>query len=281
MVARFPPLPDQGAAGPVSRDASPSPARAGSSALSIGSSSTSDRCCARTPSPSPSSTQDQRPCPRGGVVGALELRELLAAAGAPSLAEAVLARDRPLLLPAVEAWEAAPDLRAGAAAELGGGRADRAWALFGRRLAGRRPVRGETGRALGVLTVVSLDRGHAARRRRACARSRCSPTSPRWRSSAPSCSTPRPARARAELQLKRAAEAISASLDPDEVHREVARCRRRADRRQQGARSRACTRARASCGWRRTSASPTRSPRRGCRSTAARSARSRARACRR
>ena len=152
-----------------------------------------------------------------------ELRELLTVCGRPSLAEAVLARDRPLLLPAVEAWEAAPDLRAGAAAELGGGRADRAWSLFAGASLAACPVRSEIGRPLGVLTVVSLDRGQplngddlhtteALAELAAMALERAE------------LLDAEATRARRELQLKRAAEAVSSSLDPDEVQHEVARC---------------------------------------------------------
>jgi GAF domain-containing protein len=167
--------------------------------------------------------RDGRPVHTAAWSARAELRELLSEPGSPSLAEAVLARDRPLLLPAVEAWEAAPDLRAGAAAAMGGGRADRAWALFGGASLAACPVRSETGRAIGVLTVASIDTGRplgsdelrttetlAALAAMALERAQMLDAEA--------------GRSRRELQLKRAAEDVSSSLDPDEVHRRIAAC---------------------------------------------------------
>ncbi len=219
MVARFP-IPDQGAAGPVPEMLTEPGTRWLQRTL--------DRLVEHVRSLLRADAvaltvvdAHQHPAHAAAWSDRVELRELLAARGRPSLAEAVLARDRPLLLPAVEAWEAAADLRAGAAAALGGARADRAWALFGRASLAAAPVRGETGRALGVLTVLSLDPGQpldgddlhtvevlADFAAMALERAELLDAEA--------------GRARTELQLKRAAEAISASLEPAAVHREVA-----------------------------------------------------------
>ena len=135
--------------------------------------------------------------------------------------EAALERARPLLLPRVEAWEAAPDLLADLMDALGEERATEVWGSF----------RAASVIAWRLRTAV----GQPARRDPAglarplrsrstpatCGASRWWPTSRRWPWSAPRCSRPRPRRARHELRLKRAAEAVAGSLEPDEVHRRV------------------------------------------------------------
>jgi hypothetical protein len=71
-----------------------------------------------------------------------------------------LAHGRPLLLPRVDAWQAATELVDEMAAELGDERAQRAWtALRGASLISC-PVRGEFGSPLGALVVASTDRRH-------------------------------------------------------------------------------------------------------------------------
>src|SRR5688572_7723225 len=133
-----------------------------------------------------------------------------------------LARGRPLLLARVEAWQAAPDLMDEISAELDQDRARRAWAALRTASLIACPVRGEFGAELGLLVVASLD----GRRRLG---SEQLPTVEALADLA-AISLERTAlleaeggRARVELKLKRAAEAISGSLDPAEVYVRVAK----------------------------------------------------------
>jgi GAF domain-containing protein len=128
-----------------------------------------------------------------------------------------LVRSRPLLLPRVEAWQAAPELMDAIAAELDQERARHAWAAFRTASLIACPVRGEFGAELGLLVVASLD----GRRRLG---SEQLPTVEALADLA-AISLERTdlleaegRRARDELRLKRAAEAISGSLDPAEVY---------------------------------------------------------------
>jgi serine phosphatase RsbU (regulator of sigma subunit) len=133
-----------------------------------------------------------------------------------------LASGRSLLLPRVEAWQAAPDLMDAIAAELGQERARRAWAVFRTASVIASPVQGEFGRQLGTLVVASHDR------RRRLGKDQ-QPTVEALADLA-AISLERTTlleaegrRARDELRLKHAAEAISRSLDPAEVYVRVAR----------------------------------------------------------
>ena len=132
-----------------------------------------------------------------------------------------LARGRALLLPRVEAWQAAPELMDAVTAELGVDRARRAWSAYRRASVIGCPVRGEFGTQLGTLIVASLD----GRRRLGKAQL---PTVEALADLA-AISLERTdlleaegRRAREELRLKHAAEAISSSLDPAEVYVRVA-----------------------------------------------------------
>jgi Stage II sporulation protein E (SpoIIE)/GAF domain len=126
-----------------------------------------------------------------------------------SLLDAVLERDRPLFLPRVDAWEAAPKLL---------GAADEALASASVIAC---PLHSETGDALGVLLVASLDPERPLRKTdlsalevvadlAAMALERADLLEEEGR------------RAREGLRLKRAVEAVSASLELDEVYRRVA-----------------------------------------------------------
>jgi serine phosphatase RsbU (regulator of sigma subunit) len=133
-----------------------------------------------------------------------------------------LACGRALLLPRVEAWQAAPELMDAIAAELGQERARKAWAAFRTASVIASPVRGEFGSQLGTLVVAS----HNGRRRLGKAQQ---PTVEALADLA-AISLERTTlleaegrRARDELRLKHAAEAISSSLDPAEVYVRVAR----------------------------------------------------------
>jgi GAF domain-containing protein len=124
------------------------------------------------------------------------------------LIEAVLERDKPLFLPRVDAWEAAPALLARAGVPIGAASVIAC------------PVRTEIGRVLGALVVASLDEARPLSRSdlsavevvadlAALALERAALLEEEGR------------RAREELRLKRAAEATSASLELDEVYRRV------------------------------------------------------------
>jgi GAF domain-containing protein len=136
------------------------------------------------------------------------------------LVEAALERDRPLLLPRVEAWEAAPDLLEAMMDALGEGRARRAWSSYRTASVIAWQLRAEIGRPLGVLVVVSLDQERpldtgdlrsveVVANLAAMALERASLLEAEAR------------RARDELRLKRAAEAVSASLELDDVYSRV------------------------------------------------------------
>ena len=118
------------------------------------------------------------------------------------------------LLPRVDAWQAAPDLKEAISAELGEERAQRVWESYRAASVIVCPVRGEIGRPLGALVVASLDETRPLGREElptvealadlaAMALERTSLLETEGR------------RARDELRLKRAAEAVSASLDPE------------------------------------------------------------------
>jgi GAF domain-containing protein len=131
-----------------------------------------------------------------------------------------LAAGRTLLLPRVEAWQAAPELMDAIAAELGRERARGAWASFRAASVIVCPVRGEFGSQIGSLVVAStagrplgreqLPTVEALADLAAMALERTDLLEAEGR------------RARDELRLKRAAEAVSGSLEPAEVYVRVA-----------------------------------------------------------
>ena len=131
-----------------------------------------------------------------------------------------MVRTRSLVLPRVDAWQAAPDLKEAIGAELGEERAQRVWESYRAASVVVCPVRGEIGRPLGALVVASLDETRPLGREElptvealadlaAMALERTSLLETEGR------------RARDELRLKRAAEAVSGSLDPEEVYTRV------------------------------------------------------------
>jgi GAF domain-containing protein len=131
-----------------------------------------------------------------------------------------MVRTRSLVLPRVDAWQAAPDLKEAIAGELGEARAQHVWEGYRAASVIVCPVRGEIGRPLGALVVASLDQTRPLGRAElptvealadlaAMALERTSLLETEGR------------RARDELRLKRASEAMSASLDPDEVYTRV------------------------------------------------------------
>src|SRR4051794_684179 len=138
----------------------------------------------------------------------------------PGLVEFVVERDRSLLLPRVEAWEAAPDLLAASMDGLGEAHATRVWASYRAAAVISCPVKNAAGQALGVLVVASLDPARALRAEQlrivevladlsALALERSELLEAEGR------------RAQEERWLKRAAEEISGSLELDEVYRRI------------------------------------------------------------
>jgi len=156
------------------------------------------------------------------------LRDALGAAGSHPLDErrrallgALLDRERPLLLPRLDAWEAAPALLAAAVEAVGPERARSIWRACRGASVIACPLRTETGRGLGVLVVASLDskrplRGPDLRTAEvvadlaAIALERAGMLEVQSR------------RARDELRLKRAGEEVSSSLELADVYRRVA-----------------------------------------------------------
>jgi GAF domain-containing protein len=133
----------------------------------------------------------------------------------------LLVRSRPLLLPRLEAWQAAPELMDAMAAELGREGATRAWATMRRASLIACPVRGEFGNQLGALVIASIDRRRPLGKEQlptvealadlaAISLERTSLLEAEGR------------RARDELKLKHAAEDISGTLEPAEVYVRVA-----------------------------------------------------------
>jgi GAF domain-containing protein len=66
-------------------------------------------------------------------------------------------RSRSLLLPRVDAWQAAPDLMEAISAQVGEERAQRVWGSYRGASVIVCPLRGEIGRPLGALIVASVD----------------------------------------------------------------------------------------------------------------------------
>src|SRR4051794_28585052 len=132
-----------------------------------------------------------------------------------------LVRTRTLMLPRVDAWQAAPELGEAMAAELGDETARRAWTTLSGASLIACPVRGEFGSRLGALVVASVDRRRPLGKEQvptvealadlaAISLERTSLLEAEGR------------RARDELRLKRAAEEVSGTLDPAEVYVRVA-----------------------------------------------------------
>jgi GAF domain-containing protein len=140
----------------------------------------------------------------------------------PGLVEYALERDRPLLLPRVEAWESAPEMLATAVDALGEERAARMWDAYRSASVIACPVKTAVGRSLGVLVVGSLPpkRSFATSELKtvqvladlsALALERAQLLEAEGR------------RARGEVRLKRASEDMSSSLDLEDVYRSVVR----------------------------------------------------------
>jgi GAF domain-containing protein len=156
-----------------------------------------------------------------GWFGSDELRDALCAGGGPGPVEAALERGRPLLLPRVDAWQAAPLLLKGLGAALGETRGRMAWHAYRSCSLIACPIRSDLDRTLGVLVIVSDDPSeplNSAHLRTvevlaslaALALDRAD------------LLEAEAGRAREEARLNRAAETLSASLELDEVYERVA-----------------------------------------------------------
>jgi serine phosphatase RsbU (regulator of sigma subunit) len=140
----------------------------------------------------------------------------------PGLVEYALESDRPLLLPRVEAWESGKDMLATAVDALGEARAARIWDAYRTASVIACPVKTAFGKALGVLVVGALPPKQAFSTAElktvqvladlsALALERAQLLEAEGR------------RARAEGRLKRASEAMSSSLELEDVYRSVVR----------------------------------------------------------
>jgi GAF domain-containing protein len=138
----------------------------------------------------------------------------------PGLVEFVVERDHSLLLPRVEAWEAAPLLLAGVVEALGEPQARRVWAAYREASVISCPVKNAIRKVLGVLVVASVDPANPLRAEQlrvvevladlsALALERSELLEAEGR------------RAREERRLKRASEEVSGSLELGEVYRRV------------------------------------------------------------
>src|SRR5262245_29826721 len=158
--------------------------------------------------------------PRAGWFSTPELRAVLESRGRPSFGDLVLERDRPLLLPRVEAWHASSDVLGALVEAIGEESAMRAWASFATCSLIACQLRTDIGRPLGVLVIASLERNN-----------RLVATDLRSVEVVADLAAmaldrahllvAEGVRARRELRLKRATEAISGSLELDEVYRSV------------------------------------------------------------
>jgi serine phosphatase RsbU (regulator of sigma subunit) len=140
----------------------------------------------------------------------------------PGLVEYALERDRPLLLPRVEAWESGRDMLATAVEALGEARAARIWDTYRTASVIACPVKTAIGRALGVLVVGSLPP------KRAFGTAELKTVQVLADLSALALERAQlleeeGLRARGEVRLKRASEAMSSSLELEEVYRSVVR----------------------------------------------------------
>ena len=156
-----------------------------------------------------------------GWFGSDELRDALCAGEGPGPVEAALERGRPLLLPRVDAWEAAPLLLKGLGAALGATRGRRAWNAYRSCSMIACPIRSDLDRTLGVLVIVSDEPGERL--------SSAHLLTVEVLASLAALALDRAdlleaeaGRAREEARLNRAAETLSASLEPDEVYERVA-----------------------------------------------------------
>lgn len=157
-----------------------------------------------------------------------DLREAIAPAGRrhydprrPSLAEVTLERDRALLLPRLEAWEAGPDLLDAAVDGLADGRREHVLSALREASVISCPVKTAIGRPLGVLVVASLPRGGSALGTGELRTVEVLADLASLAVERAELVEAQAHRAREELALKQASEAISSSLDLEEVYGQI------------------------------------------------------------
>jgi serine phosphatase RsbU (regulator of sigma subunit) len=158
-----------------------------------------------------------------GWFGAKTLQSAVGAFGggpldqeAQGLVEAVLEEDGPLLLARLDAWEATPELLEFAVRELGPRRARSLWRSLRRASVVGCPLRSEDGQALGVLVVASLDRGRPPMTVLEVVSDLAALALDRARLVEDEL-----LRAREEVELNRATEAVSSSLELEDVYGRV------------------------------------------------------------
>jgi GAF domain-containing protein len=153
-----------------------------------------------------------------------ELRDAIEAPGAdgaaewPGLAQIALERDRPLVLPRVEAWEAAPRIRTSLDHSLGEVRAQEVWDSFAGTSVLASPVRTDAGRTLGVLVAASLSHSDPLGTEELSALAVLADLCGQTLERAELLET-EARRAREELRLGRAAQELTSTLEPEEVER--------------------------------------------------------------
>ncbi|MGI9081097.1 MAG: PP2C family protein-serine/threonine phosphatase [Thermoleophilaceae bacterium] len=138
----------------------------------------------------------------------------------PGLVEVALERGRPLLLPRIEDWEAAPTLVAQFERHAGSEDTARLWEIFRGASVIACPVRTPIGHSLGVLVVASADPERPLRKRdlRLIEVLSALAALALERSQLLAAEA---ARGRQEMLLKRASEGISGSLESEEVYARV------------------------------------------------------------
>jgi GAF domain-containing protein len=156
-----------------------------------------------------------------GWFGSDELRDALCASGASGPVEAALERSRPLLLPRVDAWQVAPLLCQGLVNALGETRGRRAWAAYRSCSLIACPIRSDLDRTLGVLVIVSDDAAERLRSEHLRTVEVLASLAALALDRADLLEA-EAARGREEARLNRAAETLSASLEPVEVYERVA-----------------------------------------------------------
>ncbi|MEA2331773.1 MAG: hypothetical protein QOH58_1911 [Thermoleophilaceae bacterium] len=139
------------------------------------------------------------------------MREAL---GRRELVQAILASDRGFLLPRLDDWEAAPTLLAAAVESLGARRARALWRKYRGNSVIACPLRTETGRGLGVLAAASPDPQRPLRAEDLQTIEAVADLA--------AMALERASRARDELCLERATEAVSSTLELTDVYRRVA-----------------------------------------------------------
>jgi GAF domain-containing protein len=155
-----------------------------------------------------------------GWFGSDALRDALCAGAGPGPVEAALERSRPLLLPRVDAWQAAPLLLQGLGAALGQERGRRAWHAYRSCSLIACPMRSDLDRPLGVLVIVSDDPAEPLSAEHLRTVEVLASLAALALDRADLLET-EAGRAREEARLKRAAETLSASLELDEVYERV------------------------------------------------------------